>query len=481
MRESLSQWAAGRLSFERWCTVPAFHVFHRRLLTLVAVGFALLWFASREAAAQVGAGAVGGVYFDASGMLRETSRLEKGPLLDLLRTEASTPAKDSSVRSSSPLRKVSLRRLEREVSAKIAAGEAVTSEMGHLAGLQQVRYVFFYPDQNDVVLAGPAEGWRQLESSDVVGQRTGRPALHLDNLIVALRYAFSDEQPDGFLGCSIEPTEEGVKRHNRLVAGISEMTAATAEPILRQMEQAIGPQQILVFGAPASSRFALEMVAADYRLKRLALAHDPSPSKNLPSYLDFAEKYLTAGQPQHRWWFVGHYDAIRHTPDKQAFEFEGQGLRVDTAPTLVARAPSGKTPKPAKAATLFAEAATRALPELTEKIPAFAALQNLVSLAVAAELIRQHADGWRPEFFNNERACPLASYPAPKQTAALANVRFVRNQQWMFSISGGVEIVPASLAAPEKLQPARDARLGAAYGDSGPGKLPAAAGTWWWD
>ena len=35
----------------------------------------------------------------------------------------------------------------------------LTDEMRYMAGLQRVRYVFYYPDSKDIVLAGPAEGW----------------------------------------------------------------------------------------------------------------------------------------------------------------------------------------------------------------------------------------------------------------------------------------------------------------------------------
>src|SRR4029077_13788582 len=124
--------------------------------------------------------------------------------------------------------------------------------------------------------------------------------------------------------------------------------------IVREMEQVMGPQEIHVYGAAGSTRFALQMVAADYRLKRIALAHDPSPSKKVPSYLDLAEPAVTGGpQKQHRWWFVGHFDAIRHSADRLAFEFEGPGLRVDTAPTQPKNAPHNAG-KPARAATAFA-------------------------------------------------------------------------------------------------------------------------------
>ena len=46
-----------------------------------------------------------------------------------------------------------------------------------------------------------------------------------------------------------------------------------AAQIVNGMEQAMGSQKILTYGVPPGSRFALQIIAADYRLKRLALAH----------------------------------------------------------------------------------------------------------------------------------------------------------------------------------------------------------------
>ena len=40
-----------------------------------------------------------------------------------------------------------------------------------------------------------------------------------------------------------------------------------------------------VNGVPADSHFARVLVAADYRMKRLAMNFDPSPVNGLPSYL----------------------------------------------------------------------------------------------------------------------------------------------------------------------------------------------------
>src|SRR5262249_26147572 len=225
-----------------------------------------------------------------------------------------------------------------------------------------------------------------------VGSQSHRPLLQIDDLVVALRYAFAEGPADSFLGCSIEPTDAGVKAHAAYVRGLGGIDRAQLPQILQGMEQAIGPQDIYVYGIEGSNRFALQMIAADYRLKRISLAHDVSPSKNVPSYLDLAEKSATGGpQRQHRWWFFGHYDAIRHTADRLAFEFEGNGLKVETAPTQTKKVAARTAAKPTRAATMFAELATKHFPELAERIPAFTELQNLVSLAVAGGLVRQQS------------------------------------------------------------------------------------------
>jgi hypothetical protein len=290
------------------------------------------------------------------------------------------------------------------------------------------------------------------------------------------------------------------------------MDGSQIPQIVQGMERAMGPQDIHVYGVDPGSRFALQMIAADYRLKRISLAHDPSPSKKVSSYLDLAEKTVTGGpQRQHRWWFVGHYDAIRHTADDLAFEFDGCGLMVDTALSQLGTGQPGpgsggktakRTPvsKPTQAAKLFAEMATKNLPELAEKIPVFAELENLVGLAVAATRIRRQAAApqdsvavdaesddapatrserrWRPAHFLDAKLCPIDNFASPRQTPSLANVRFVKDQFWMFSVSGGVEINPESLTADERFKLADGEKLTETRVRHVP---PADVALWWWD
>jgi hypothetical protein len=473
-----------------------------RRLASACCTWAVIWWASSQACAQTaGFGAVGGVYIDPDGMLRETSTLSEQDLRRRLSPEKVGIGPAPQVSAPSPLRKVSLRRLEQAIARYHEAEESIPVEFRFLAGLTGIRYVLIYPEIGDVVLAGPAEGWQQLPSGDFVGRRSNRPVLQLDDLVVALRYAFADHDAGSFLGCSIEPTEQGVKAHAAYVRRLAGMDRSQVPQIVQGMEQAVGPQDIHVYGIDPSSRFALQMVAADYRLKRIALAHDSSPVSKLPSYLDLAEKTVNGGpQRQHRWWFVGHYDAVRRAADGLAFEFEGAGLKVDTAPTLGPAQQGPNAAKPSRPAKLFAELASKHVSELADKIPAVAELQNLVGLAVASAVIRRQADEgrgatdespvaepaevdsgsgrWRPGHFLSSKECPVAALDVPRKTPSLANVRFVKNQFWMFSVSGGVEIDPARLIDADHLKPAAGPRLGESRLQSAP---PADATRWWWD
>lgn len=441
---------------------------------------------------------VGGVYVDAKGMLRQTSSLAPNARLELLRKLAVDKPASEKLAAGSSLRKVSLKRLEAAVEAAHRSGKELPAEVRFLAGLTRLRYVFFDPQQGDVILAGPAEGWTQLETGEVVGTKSGRPVLHLDDLIAALRYAFPERRKWEFIGCSIDPTAQGLKNYAAYVRKLRRIDRRRLRAIFAGMERAMGPQAVRLFGVERSSRFALTMLAADYRLKRLAMGHDRSPVKQVASYLDLAaRRTLSSRQPQHRWWFLAEYDAIRHTPDRMAFELVGQGVKVAAARTFVSKKGNAdKPPKIAPAAKQLCTNFTRYFPELAKHVPVFAELQNGISLAVAAELIAQRRSGepqvsatptdlrptarrsWKPGHFLDGKRCPIAKYPVPKSVPSLASYRLDRGREWIISVSGGVEIDPRRIVEKTTKPASEKSGLNRARKAS---HLPAAAGRWWWD
>ena len=140
-----------------------------------------------------------------------------------------------------------------------------------VAGLQNVRFVFLDPENNDVIIAGAAEGWTTDGFGTVVGAKTNAPVLQLEDLLVALRSA-TREQDTG-ITCSIDPTSEGLTKLQEFYA----QNQRLSEPAMRQMEELLGPQSVTVTGVPPDSHFARVMVAADFVMKRIAMGLEKSP------------------------------------------------------------------------------------------------------------------------------------------------------------------------------------------------------------
>ena len=100
-----------------------------------------------------------GVAIDADGVLRMQMFEDPGGGLRQERMRAAKAALAADIAAPAALRKVSLVRLEQAIRRRLDQGQPLDDAMQYLAGMQRLQYVFFYPDTNDIVIAGPAEGW----------------------------------------------------------------------------------------------------------------------------------------------------------------------------------------------------------------------------------------------------------------------------------------------------------------------------------
>ena len=170
--------------------------------------------------------AVGGVKVDVDGVV---SNPEQGELSELQSAwQAGLQPVPADLDQATDLRFVSLRSLEAAVAKAQAAGQPIPEAVRYLAGLQRVRYVLVYPEQHDIVIAGPAEGWRIDSLGTVVGKGSGRPVLLLDDLMVALRAAESSNMTG--ISCSIDPTPEGIERMRQLEGQLSPAEGPQSPP-----------------------------------------------------------------------------------------------------------------------------------------------------------------------------------------------------------------------------------------------------------
>jgi len=338
------------------------------------------------------------------------------------------------------LRAVSLRQIENQVAEHLENGTPLPEAVKYLAGLQRVQYVFVYPEQNDVVLAGPAEGWRLDSLGNVVGRTTGRPVLLLDDLAVALRTR--DTVQLEAISCSIDPTPEGMQRLQALNRRLR--TMGDPESTLRQMEKALGPQVVSVTGVPRTSHFARTMVAADFRMKRIAMNFQPAPIDGLPSYLHLVAEGRGAISRTPRWWLAPMYEPLARDADGLAWELRGQGVQCMTEEDHFDA--SGERVQSAKAnpmATRWAKQLTERFTELADHDSAFGQLRNAMDLAVIAALLdnEQLLDRVNLQLTSLVERQPVAEYHPPSRVASQASF-LKRRGDYVISVSGGVELLP---------------------------------------
>ncbi len=161
--------------------------------------------------------AVGGISINSQGLI-ENAGVD---VLGRLRTERARLMQQvpADLHAAASLRKVSLRGLEEAFQESLRTNKPLSDDVVLLAGLQDIRYVFVYPEQKDIVLVGFGEGWQLDRNGNFVGITTGKPVLLLDDLLVALRTAATTAQ--GGISCSIDPTPEGIQRLKAYVATLS--------------------------------------------------------------------------------------------------------------------------------------------------------------------------------------------------------------------------------------------------------------------
>ena len=356
--------------------------------------------------------------------------------------------------------------------------------MRYLAGLLRVHYVFFYPDSGDIVIAGPAEGWTTDPSERTIGIASGRPVIRLEDLCVALRAFPPNGKVTRMIGCSIDPTKEGLKAYEQFVRSIGSSLdprdTQKVEMVAEGMRNAKGLESIRVNGVSPKTHFAMVMVEADYRMKLIGIGLEKPPVK-LVSFVDRANATQLGSQGLARWFFTPNYECVRTSSDGQAMELVGDGVKVVGEEELVAT--SGQrtaTGHGNRASQAFTRDFTKVYSELADRSPVYAELRNMIDLAVAAAYI-QKSDlyskaNWKADVLSDENTIVTEVFNAPKQVATVVNV--IRKGNHISMPNGGVEINPLMALAPEKVMADKDSKVSAARDKA---KIELPKGRWWWD
>jgi len=448
-----------------------------RGFAMLASAVSAVLLAGTPAQAQLGAfqqRAVGGVMVDTQGLLRSATIDQRQESLKLMREAIAQPEGD--IAAPAELRMISLTKLQRAMEAAAADGQPLSDEIRYLAGLQRVQFVFVYPESQDIVLAGPAEPWVVRDDAAVVGVHSGRPVLQLDDLVVALR-SVESARTEG-ISCSIEPTAEGRQRLQNLLKRVNLRPGQNPASLEPAMREAFGPQLIKLSGVPANSHYARTLVAADYQMKRLAMALEDAPIAGLPSYLALTKSQRHSAQSNPRWWMACNYDALSHSDDKLAWRISGQGVKTLTETDLIqADGQAVRAGQVDRMAAKWAETMTEQFEALAQRQAVFGELRNCFDLSVIATLIVQ-------EQLAQRAACDLSylmgsSGQIELETLAVPRMvepecSFVRgNSGWTVTASGGVDVNAFEVVESQQLDTSLTQVRQTAEAS--------AAATWWWN
>ena len=310
-----------------------------------------------------------GVYVDPTGTLRQRAVSPKE--LGLLR-ERARKATDAKV-AGGGLHFVSLNKLFADARKLAEQNQPLPDAIKHLGGLTQIQYVFAYPQEKDLVIAGPAEEIEKTVPLQPRGKTTGRPVLHFDDLVVAMRTARDGGRMEA-IGCSIDlpPNTMTVGKELRQKYA----RGGRIKDMMTELAQQMGPQNVRYLGVPPDTRVAFVCVAADYKLKRYTHGVEAPPVPGIGHGVDNSRVAANG------WWFEASYEPMLVSPDGSSFEFRGPRLQLK----------AGGVPFDEKGATekakTFAKNFTAKLPQLAAANPLFADLQNVTDLALLSALIR---------------------------------------------------------------------------------------------
>jgi hypothetical protein len=288
-------------------------------------------------------------------------------------------------------------------------------------------------------------------------------------------------------GCSITPKQE---RLARTQAYLEQTTSRPLRPgelgqWIAGLREALGRQDISVFGLDPRTRVARVLVEADYHMKLIGMG--------LADGVPGVESYLAtvplgpdrAAQPMNvlRWWFALHYASITTTRERLAFELRGPGVRVLSENELLSeqgeRIHTGASDE---LTARFAASFTDHFDELARKYPIYAELRNIFDLALVVSLCEEHGlyeqAQWRAAAFLDPSRIRIAPLAAPQEVESVVNHRVVGDKYIVVGVSGGVSVDTRGLVRADALE----------VDDYGHAKqshrpLPRDFGgaSWWWD
>jgi hypothetical protein len=356
----------------------------------------------------------------------------------------------------SPLRKISLKKLDAEMQSVVAAKGGFADSVRYLAGLASIQYLIAVPEANDILLVGPGEGWITDGAGNVIGQNSKLPVLSLENFLTLFR-SWNGTAKQDVVSCSFDLTPEAENKIAQLDREYTGVDEKNAKAFADALENSYSYQQIHITGIDATSRLAKILVAADFRMKQYALGLETPPVRTVPSYAG-----LITGKPQAaptKFYLVAEYDEVQYDSKKLTWQLGNVKVKVLTEYDYLQRQHgTAANTKPDRAAANWCSKLEANFESLAKKEPVFNELKNGMLLALAAALIRsenllQKANCSLPVFSDAVRLRPLV-YPQPKTVQSQATI--TKNGYSTVVVCGGIEINPFSVLQKTRLESKMD-------------------------
>jgi len=307
--------------------------------------------------------------------------------------------------------------------------------------------------------------------------------LRLDDMVAAMRTYAPNSKEAKVIGCSIDPTQEGLARFQKFQQQIGTTAVPSmTESIVKGSREALGLQKVSVLGVDPQTHFAKVLVEADYRMKLMGIGLEKIPCRGMKSFVDSVSPGSVARNALFRWYFVPDYERVRMSPDKLAMGLEGKSVKLVGADEMVTSDGSRKELAVSDSASKqFTQGFTRNYDRIAESAPVYAELRNLVDMAVVAAFLQEtDAYGkldWELVYFGDENKFSIQTERAPEFVESAVTAVW-RGNTLTTPIGGGVEIFAKRAFTEENLLSANDTTV-ADEQKSAEAELPEEG--WWWN
>ena len=174
-----------------------------------------------------------------------------------------------------------------------------------------------------------------------------------------------------------------------------------------------------------------------------------------------------------RWWFTLNYEGIRTSKDRNAYQLDGQGVRVLSENEMLTE--KGERIHTGKSNLLnaeFAHSFTNHFDTLAEKYPVYAELRNVFDLALVSGILRSEdlpaQVDWHMTHFGNSKAYQVTLGPVPREVESVVNAVDVNEKRFVVGVSGGVSVDTNSLVSAQSIKVDDYGLMEAAHGFSDP-------------